>query len=262
MAAIRTRTSAFRKMSMLGFEMVGGGHNFFALLEFDITDVRRELRAARAAGGGGSLFAFMLKAIAACLGEFPAFNAMANLRRTTRFSEVDIDVPVEINNDGEVYNKQCIIRDVNAKSIAQVDAEIAAAKAGGGEEMSYMASRFGRRLITTLPAWLTLFVFRRILNNHLLVKKLSGTAFVTSVSMFSTVPGYIIPFIGGPKAASFAIGSAVKKPVVIRDRVEIREMLNVTAIFNHDLVDGAPAARFVNKLRRLTEREYRTLWES
>ena len=125
---------------------------------------------------------------------------------------------------------------------------------------SSMASKFGQTLITSLPKSIVLFIFRRILKNHKLVKKYSGTVFVTSVSMFSNVPGFVIPFAGGPKAASFAVGSVVKKPVVKRDEIRIREIVNLTAIFNHDLVDGAPAARFINCLRRYIEHDYRKLF--
>ena len=76
------------------------------------------------------------------------------------------------------------------------------------------------------------------------------------MSMFSNAPGFIIPFAGGPKAAAFAIGSAVKKPVVKDDEIVIREMINITAIFNHDLIDGAPAARFINRFRRYLEKDF------
>jgi pyruvate/2-oxoglutarate dehydrogenase complex dihydrolipoamide acyltransferase (E2) component len=65
--------------------------------------------------------------------------------------------------------------------------------------------------------------------------------------------------MGGPKAVSFALGSTVKKPVVRRDAVEIREMINMTVVFNHDIVDGAPAARFINRLRKLIEIEYEAI---
>ena len=74
--------------------------------------------------------------------------------------------------------------------------------------------------------------------------------------MFSTIPGYIIPYIGGPKASAFAIGSITKKPIVIKDKIEIREVINITAVFNHDIIDGAPAARFINRLRTIIEKEY------
>jgi len=51
----------------------------------------------------------------------------------------------------------------------------------------------------------------------------------------------------------FAIGGITKKPGVINDKIEIREFLTITVLFNHDVVDGAPAARFVNKLKKLIE---------
>jgi pyruvate dehydrogenase E2 component (dihydrolipoamide acetyltransferase) len=72
--------------------------------------------------------------------------------------------------------------------------------------------------------------------------------------MFSNIPGYIIPYIGGPKACSFALGSIVKKPVVKNTNIEIREIMNITASFNHDIIDGAPAARFINTMRRYIEK--------
>ena len=94
-----------------------------------------------------------------------------------------------------------------------------------------------------------------------MVKKLSGTAFVTSVSMFSNVPGFIIPYIGKPKSCSFAIGSVYKKPIVKNNEITIREIVNITAIFNHDMIDGAPAARFINQLRKYIEIDYKELVE-
>ena len=245
---------------MLGFDMVNGGHNFYALLEFDVTDLRRELRRQRRQGRGASLFSCVLKAIGLCLQEYPEFNSMINARRKTTFYEVDVDIPIEVQKGEEIYNKQCIIRDVNLKTTDEIDAEISRAKAEIGEEQTYMASRFGQRIITSLPKCIVLWIFRFILRSHRLVKKYSGTAFVTSVSMFSNVPGFVIPYAGGPKAVSFAVGSVVKKPVAKRDEVHIREIVNLTAVFNHDLVDGAPAARFINTLRRYIERDYHELF--
>ena len=258
MSIKREKTSVFRKLSIYGFEMVNGGHTFYGLLDFDVTDVRKELRAQRSRGAGGSLFAFMLKAIGKCLEEYPEFNSMINTKHTTTFQEVDIDIPIEMQQGEEIYNKQCIIRDINGKTLQQVDETIEQAKKTIGEEKSYMASTFGQKLITLLPKCMVLFIFRHILRNHKLVKKHSGTIFVTSVSMFSTTPGYIIPYTGGPKAVSLALGSVAKKPVVKHNEVQIREMINITAAFNHDLVDGAPAARFINRLRRYIEKDYRS----
>jgi hypothetical protein len=52
------------------------------------------------------------------------------------------------------------------------------------------------------------------------------------------------------------LGGIARKPGVIDDRIEIREYLSVTISFDHDIVDGAPAARFVQHLRELVEGGY------
>ncbi len=252
----RKKTSTYRKLSILGFEMVEGGHNFFGLLEFDVTNLRKELRKQRTCGKGGSLFSFLLKAIGRCLEEVPELNAMINRKKETLFDEVDIAIPIEILDKDTVYNKQHIVRNINSKTLEDVTAEIDLAKNIAGESSTYLTSKWSQNLLAHLPARLVLFLYRSILKNHDLVKKFSGTVFVTSVSMFSNVPGFIIPYAGGPKAVSFAIGSVQKKPVVRDNQIQIREMMNITATFNHDLVDGAPAARFINKLRKYIETDY------
>ena len=86
------------------------------------------------------------------------------------------------------------------------------------------------------------------------IKQRFGTTYVTSVSGFSDVSGFAIPYIeGGNRPLSFAIGSIVKKPGVINSEIEIREYLSLTICINHDLVDGAPAARFVTRLKQRIE---------
>jgi pyruvate/2-oxoglutarate dehydrogenase complex dihydrolipoamide acyltransferase (E2) component len=238
---------------MYGFDLVNNGHNIYALLEFDITSLRSRLRKERQAGQGGSLLAFLLRAIGLCLQKYPDLNSMISHRHTTSFDEVDINIPIEIQKDGKFVNKQYIIRNITAKSIKQVADEIEAARVAKDDVTSFISSGSGRRLMLGLPKPLVLLAMRLVLGNHKLVKELSGTAFVTSVSMFSSAPGFIIPYIGGPKACSIAIGSSTRKPVAVGKEIQIREMLNMTLVFNHDIVDGAPAARFINELRSLVE---------
>jgi pyruvate/2-oxoglutarate dehydrogenase complex dihydrolipoamide acyltransferase (E2) component len=253
------RTSALRKLSIYGFDSVRGSHNFQALLEFDITDVRSALRRKRQEGRSGSLFAFLLKAIGKCLEEYPEFNSMIDLRRTTVFEEVDISIPIEVESEGELFPKQHVIRNINAKSTKEIDDEIESAKKNKDDQEGHVFPKFYLSIIDRLPGKLVGFIFRYLTKNHQRVQALSGTVFVTSVSMVSNVPGFIIPYSGGPKAVSFAIGSSVKKPVVRNDEIKIREIINITAIFNHDIVDGAPAARLINQMRKLIERDYASL---
>jgi pyruvate/2-oxoglutarate dehydrogenase complex dihydrolipoamide acyltransferase (E2) component len=256
MAASSRRTSDLRKLSIYGFQAVEGGHNTYALLEFDVTGLRKALREARRAGRGGSLFAFFVKAIALCLKAHPDFNSMVDRRRTTAFDEVDVSVPIEVSRGGEVYNRQLVIRDADRKGVHEIDREIEAARTADDGSMSYLPSPALRRLVAFLPGFAVRALFRVVMRSHRMVKAASGTVFVTSVSMFSTGSGFVLPYLGGPKASSFAIGGVARKPVAVRDGIEVREMVNVTAAFNHDLIDGAPAARFVGELKRIVESGY------
>lgn len=54
----------------------------------------------------------------------------------------------------------------------------------------------------------------------------------------------------------FSVGSIVKKPGVVDDKIEIREYLYITALADHDIIDGAPAVRALTKLTRLVESGY------
>ena len=256
------KTPIARKLSMYGFDLVAGGHIYHALLDFDISNLRSILRQRRRDGEGGSLLAFLLKAIGLCLKDVPELNAMINYRKTTRFDSVDINIPIEVEYKGELIPKQLVIRDINSKTIGEVDAQIHASKHDDEETSGYISSPVVRWFLDMLPKSLVLFLFRRILGNHKTVRKLSGTVFVTSVSMFSNIPGYAVPYAGGPNAVSFALGSTIRKPVVVNNAVEIREIMHISVSFNHDLVDGAPAARFINRFRFYVEKSPQAVMEN
>ena len=41
----------------------------------------------------------------------------------------------------------------------------------------------------------------------------------------------------------------IKKPVVVENEIVIRDILNVSILIDHDVMDGAPMARFINELK-------------
>lgn len=53
-----------------------------------------------------------------------------------------------------------------------------------------------------------------------------------------------------------ALGAIARKPAVVGDRVEARDFLGMTIVFDHDVVDGAPVAMFLQRLRELMESGY------
>jgi pyruvate/2-oxoglutarate dehydrogenase complex dihydrolipoamide acyltransferase (E2) component len=78
-----------------------------------------------------------------------------------------------------------------------------------------------------------------------------GTVVVTSVGALARVPGWFVP--RSLHNLCFALGAIVRKPWVVEERVEVRDILHLTVLFNHDVVDGAPAARFLGRLASTLE---------
>ena len=54
----------------------------------------------------------------------------------------------------------------------------------------------------------------------------------------------------------FTLGGMAEEPVLMSGQISNHEFLRVTISFDHDIVDGAPAARFTQRLRELIERGY------
>jgi hypothetical protein len=53
---------------------------------------------------------------------------------------------------------------------------------------------------------------------------------------------------------SFGIGSVLKKAVVVDNEIKIMEILNMTVLVDHDLVDGAPMVRLLKDLTSSIEK--------
>jgi hypothetical protein len=78
-----------------------------------------------------------------------------------------------------------------------------------------------------------------------------GTVGITAVGMFGEHSGWGVAPNG--HTLDLVVGSISRKPAVVEDRIEPREILNLTVVFDHDVVDGAPAARFAERLVDLIE---------
>ena len=79
-----------------------------------------------------------------------------------------------------------------------------------------------------------------------------GNVALTSVGMMGKVNGWFLPISVHP--ICFGISSVMKKPAVIDDKIEIREMLNMSILMDHDVIDGAPMARFIQDLSKNIEK--------
>ncbi|MGD8413651.1 MAG: 2-oxoglutarate dehydrogenase, E2 component, dihydrolipoamide succinyltransferase [Candidatus Latescibacterota bacterium] len=81
-----------------------------------------------------------------------------------------------------------------------------------------------------------------------------GTFTITNVGVFGSIFG--LPIINQPQAAILGLGTIVKRPVVIDDMIAIRPIAHVSLSYDHRIVDGADASRFLSTVKRELERPF------
>ncbi|MCG2750354.1 MAG: 2-oxo acid dehydrogenase subunit E2 [Desulfobacteraceae bacterium] len=81
-----------------------------------------------------------------------------------------------------------------------------------------------------------------------------GTFTLSNIGTLSPGYFYTTPVINQPQVAILGTGPIVKRPVVEDDQIVIRPILNYNLTFDHRVINGAPAAKFTNRLMKLLQR--------
>jgi pyruvate dehydrogenase E2 component (dihydrolipoamide acetyltransferase) len=91
---------------------------------------------------------------------------------------------------------------------------------------------------------------------RLSLDEVSGSTFtVTNLGMYDI--DSFTPIINLPECAILGVGRIVARVVVIDEETEataVRRMMALSLTFDHRVVDGAPAARFLQRIRQLVEK--------
>jgi pyruvate dehydrogenase E2 component (dihydrolipoamide acetyltransferase) len=81
-----------------------------------------------------------------------------------------------------------------------------------------------------------------------------GTFTITNLGMFEV--DAFTPIINPPESAILGVGRIVNKPVGLDGQIVLRDMMALSLSFDHRLLDGAPAARFLQRVKHLIERPF------
>lgn len=239
---------AFRQFVIDGLELASRKHMIHGLMEVDITTPRQLLHEIREQTGESLSFtAYVIYCCAKAVNENKHMHAYRDWRnRLILFEEVDVSVPVEQSAEGRNEVLQAIIRAANRKSIQEIHDEIRQA-----QSKKLAETPLGRniRWYVAVPAVLRHFIFRVMHSMPHLVKKYGGTVGVTAVGMFGNGAGWGVPFPG--YTLTITVGGIVSRPG--GKAMQNREHLCITISFDHDIIDGAPAARFVQRFKELLE---------
>jgi hypothetical protein len=148
-----------------------------------------------------------------------------------------------------------IIRQANRKTIDEIHEQIHSYAEEGYREQVEGMKKFAR-----FPRFVRKMFMSPMFNNPNTIARQGFNIIVTSMGMFGAGGGHVIPFQHASLCIS--VGGITRKPGMNGERVEPREYLSVTATFDHDITDGAPAARYAQALKQYLERGHGLLTEA
>ncbi len=232
-------------------------HRVTALLEFDVTLAREKIRRRKDKGEDLSFTAWLVSVVGKVMADNKAINAYRRgFSKVIEFDDADVCIVVERDLGGLKQPLPYVVRRANEKTPAEVTLEIRAAQAepleGGGLVLG--DSSLPPWLVKAwlhLPSFIRGLFWRYLRYDGKLAKKLMGTAVITSIGMYGKFPGWPIPI--GVHTIDVAVGGSYERPAMVEGEIKPRQFLRVTIMTDHDLVDGAPAARVINDITELIE---------
>lgn len=229
--------------------LASGRHIIYALLEVDVTDARQKINTlSETSGEKISFTAYIVASLAQAIEAFPKIHSFRDWRgRMFTFHEVDVVTMIE-PHPGAVAIPH-IIRRANKKTAGMISNEIRAVQTkpeSSGQSGSLM------KFAPKIPRIVRLAFFKILKMNPPWFKSLAGTVVVTSVGMFGKGGGWGIGFLPTHNLG-VTVGGINRKPGVFEDTIAIREYLHLTLSFDHDIIDGAPAARFASIFNEMLE---------
>jgi 2-oxoacid dehydrogenases acyltransferase (catalytic domain) len=151
---------------------------------------------------------------------------------------------------GQVPIMPYIVRAANRKTVREIHHEIRAAQVQDVEKVV--------KWLQFLPALLFrpfFWVFSWIGRIYPQVwKQAVGTVGITAVGMFGKGAAWGIP--PALPTLMLTVGGIGEKPVLVDGQIVMRDSLSLTISFDHNIIDGAPAARFTGRLKELIESGY------
>lgn len=226
------------------------------LFEADVTDARKKLHGYREETGKSVSFAGW---IAACVGksvaEHKQVQALMIGKQFVIFDDVNINILIETTIEGRAYPVNYILKSANKKTVMEINQEIRNVQKKREEDFTEAKENRTIKLLLTAPKFLRdLLFWRKLRRNPTFIAENIGTVALTSIGQFARSGGWAIPL--GMQALNIAVGGIAERPGYVGDRIEKREYLSLTVTLDHDVVDGAPATRFVSRLVELLEEGY------
>ena len=194
-----------------------------------------------------SMTAYLAHTLAATVHEDKTMQAYRHGKsKRVIFDDVDLAIMVEREIEGHSMPISAIVRAANHKTSAQLHKELQAAKTSPVGENGPLSAL--EKTFFELPKPLRKLVWFIVRRDPHLFKQLAGTVGVTAMGMHASGPAVLIPIT--PMTLTLSIG-AVSRRVVMEHGLPVeREFIQMNMGADHDLIDGAPLMRFVERFRQ------------
>lgn len=164
---------------------------------------------------------FFIKAAADALLEFPMLNASLVDDQIVVRHYVHMGVAVALGEKGEEGLIVPVIRDAHKKTIVELARELEA-------------------------------IAQRARTKSISLAEVQGATFtLTNPGSYGALIG--TPLINHPQTAILGTYAIVKMPVVINDMIAIRPIMHLCLSYDHRLIDGMYAGRFLQRVKRAIE---------
>ncbi len=190
----------------------------------ELVALREQFRAARAPRGLSipTYTDLLVKLVSVALYDHPYVNTVLEAEHILALADIHIGVAVDTDAGLMVP----VVRNVPALSLHQIS-----------EEVRRLSEKARTRLL--LPDELQ-----------------GGTFTITNLGMYGI--DAFTPIINLPQCAILGVGRIIAKPAVVGDVILPRKLMALSLTFDHRVIDGGPAARFLNTIREYVEQPH--LW--
>ena len=162
----------------------------------------------------------IIMALGRALQEHPRMNALVEDGKITEKGSVNIGIAVAVDNGLIVPT----VRDVQNMTLGEIHDQsarlIAKTKAGGLKKEDYSG----------------------------------GTFTVSNLGMFGI--DEFTAIVNPPQVGILAVGAMTDTPVVRDGQIVVRPIMNLVLTYDHRVIDGAPAAQFLSRVKELLENPY------
>lgn len=225
-------------------------HHITALIEVDVSGSREKIKLLKRNNNKISFTAWLIKVISKTIKDYQNVAGYLQGKRTVLvFNDVNVSIAVEKDLNGHKVPIPLIIEKASERSIESITRQINDARnqiLSDKDIVLHNKSTRLERFYYVLPGFIRRYFWRYLIKHpHFAFRKMGNVA-VTSIGMIGKANGWFIPISVHP--VCFGIGKISKKPIVIDDKIEIREILNITVLLDHDVIDGSQMAGFIGKL--------------